>query len=82
VQEVIEHGHNGLLVDFFSPEQLAETVVRALSDPAAMVPLRRAARGTVMRRYDLHSVCLPRQLALVDAVAEGKAPHFRDPAAA
>ena len=79
VQEVIEHGRNGLLVDFFSTEHLAETVVRALSDPAAMAPLRRAARETVVRRYDLHSVCLPRQLALVDAVVTGQVPPFHAP---
>jgi glycosyltransferase involved in cell wall biosynthesis len=77
VQEVIEHGRNGLLVDFFSSEELAGTVVRALETPAAMAPLRAAARETVVRRYDLRSVCLPQQLALVDAVAAGRMPEHR-----
>jgi glycosyltransferase involved in cell wall biosynthesis len=76
VQEVIEHGRNGLLVDFFSPEAVAETVARALANPAEMVPLRRAARDTVMHRYDLRSICLPQQLALIDAVAAGQAPNL------
>lgn len=77
VQEVIEHGRNGLLVDFFSPAALAAAVVGALADPAAMAPLRAAARQTVIRRYDLRSVCLPQHLTLMDAVAAGRAP---DPA--
>jgi glycosyltransferase involved in cell wall biosynthesis len=74
VQEVIEHGRNGLLVDFFSPDQVAETVVRALADPAAHAPLRAAARRTVVEQYDLDSVCLPQHLALIDAVASGRTP--------
>ena len=74
VEEVIEHGRNGLLVDFFSPAELAEAVVCALETPAAMVPLREAARRTVQERYDLKRVCLPKQLALVDAVAAGRIP--------
>ncbi|MFC7691380.1 glycosyltransferase [Paeniroseomonas aquatica] len=80
VQEVIEHGRNGLLVDFFSPEALAETVVRALADPAAHAPLRAAARRTAVERYDLNAVCLPQHLALIDAVAAGQRPDL--PAAA
>ncbi len=74
VEEVIEHGRNGLLVDFFSPDEIAAAVVRALEDPAAMAPLREAARRTVQEGYDLKRVCLPRHLDLVDAVAAGRAP--------
>jgi glycosyltransferase involved in cell wall biosynthesis len=74
VQEVIEHGRNGLLVDFFSPDELADMVVRALADPAAHAPLRAAARQTVLDRYDLSTVCLPQHLALIETVAEGRQP--------
>lgn len=74
VQEVIEHGRNGLLVDFFSPDQVAETVVRALADPAGHAPLRAAARQTVVERYDLDSVCLPQHLALIDTLLAGRRP--------
>ena len=80
VEEVIEHGRNGLLVDFFSPEQVAGTVVRALEDPAAHAPLREAARRTAVERYDLDSVCLPQHLALIDAVASGRPPVGRSAA--
>jgi len=75
VQEVIEDGRNGLLVDFFSPAQVADTVVRALADPARMLPLRAAARQTVVERYDLQTVCLPQHLQLIDDVAAGRTPR-------
>lgn len=70
VQEVVEHGRNGLLVDFFDQDALVETVSDAISQPAAFEALRRAARHTVEQRYELKA-CLARQLALIDAVAAG-----------
>jgi glycosyltransferase involved in cell wall biosynthesis len=68
VLEVIEDGRNGLLVDFFSPGALAERVADALANRAALAPLRRRARETVMERYAL-SKCLPAQVALVREMA-------------
>jgi glycosyltransferase involved in cell wall biosynthesis len=79
VQEVIRHGENGLLVDFHAPDAIAETVVRALADPAAHWPLRRAARQTVAARYDLRRVCLPQLLGLIDAVAAQGRPQGAAP---
>jgi len=72
VQEVIRHGENGLLVDFHSVGELADTVVGALTAPERYVPLRAEARRTAVERYDLRTVCLPQQIALFDAVAAGK----------
>lgn len=66
LRDVIRHGGNGLLVDFFDGEALARQVADVLADPAAHQPLRQAARATVVERFDLRRVCLPRQLALVD----------------
>ncbi|MEN0074824.1 MAG: glycosyltransferase family 4 protein [Paracraurococcus sp.] len=74
VQEVIEDGRNGLLVDFHSPEQVATAVVRALARPEAYLPLREAARRSILDRYDLHSRCLPDLVRLIDAVAAGQIP--------
>lgn len=74
VEEVLEHERNGLLVDFFSPDEVAAAVVRALEDKAAMQPLRDAARRTVQERYDLKRICLPKHLELIDAVAAGRRP--------
>jgi hypothetical protein len=74
VEEVIRDGDNGLLVDFFSPPAIAEAVDRVLSHRDRMADVRRRARETVIERYDLRGVCLPRHIALVDAVASGRPP--------
>jgi glycosyltransferase involved in cell wall biosynthesis len=71
VQEVIEHGNNGLLVDFFDVTGLANAVVGVLANPAAYAHLRTAARATAVARYDLATVCLPQQLQLIDRLAAG-----------
>jgi glycosyltransferase involved in cell wall biosynthesis len=68
VQEAIVDGENGLLVDFFSPEELAEKIAAALERPRDMQPLREAARRTAVERYDLARVCLPQQLSLIEEV--------------
>jgi glycosyltransferase involved in cell wall biosynthesis len=73
VQEVIEHGVNGLLVPFYDTAALAETVVDALAHPDRYAPIRKAARQTLLERYDLQSICLPQQIKLFDAVLEGRA---------
>ena len=65
VREVIEHNHNGLLVPFFDVEQLADRVVQTLAAPADFGALRRAARQTIIERYDFKTKCLPRLLKLL-----------------
>jgi glycosyltransferase involved in cell wall biosynthesis len=60
VTELIEDGKNGRLVDFFDTGAIAKTaseLIEARSDYAAM---RNAARETVVERYDLNKVCLPK----------------------
>jgi glycosyltransferase involved in cell wall biosynthesis len=59
VREVIRHGENGLLVDFFDHAALADTVAQALTRPSEYRGLRAAARHTVVRRFDLRTRCLP-----------------------
>jgi len=71
VEEVITDGHNGLLVDFFSPQHVADRVDEVLDHPDRMQRLREAARATIQDNYDLASVCLPRQLRLIDTLAAG-----------
>jgi glycosyltransferase involved in cell wall biosynthesis len=70
VQEVIEHGRNGLLVDFFDVRGLAASVSDVLAGATAMKPMREAARRDAVAHYDLKRVCLPRHLELVQGVAE------------
>jgi glycosyltransferase involved in cell wall biosynthesis len=76
VQEVISDGENGLLVDFFSPEQIAARVDDALARQKELQPLRAKARQTVLNGYDLRRVCLPAQMELVEKLA-GQSPAKR-----
>jgi glycosyltransferase involved in cell wall biosynthesis len=66
VREVIEHGRNGLLTDFFDVPALANAIADALARGTELAPLRAAARETIVQRYDLASICLPAQLALLE----------------
>ncbi len=70
VQDYIEDGVNGSLVDFFDAPALAaavERVVHARGTPGDAA-LRAAARRTVVERCDLRQVCLPRWRALLGQV--------------
>ena len=69
VEEVITHGENGLLVDFFSPSEIAEQVVQALASPGDFTAIRQRARQTIVDRYDLKRICLPQHLAYIDELA-------------
>ena len=66
VEEVIEHGINGLMVDFFDVPGWETALVDALANPATYAPLRTAARQTVIDRYDLRGLALPRLIALLE----------------
>jgi glycosyltransferase involved in cell wall biosynthesis len=69
VEEVIRDGENGLLVDFFSPGEISERVVEALSNPGAYRLQRKNARRTILEKYDLQTICLPAQLELMMKIA-------------
>ena len=70
VREVIQDGHNGLLVDFFNPNAIAEAVDHLLRDRKLATQLGNRARKDAQARYSL-DCCLPRQLELIDLVANG-----------
>ena len=70
VREVIRHGKNGLLVDFFSSADLASAVSELLRDRERAASFAVEARRTVERNFDL-DICVQRQLALMDLVASG-----------
>ena len=53
VEEVIVHGDNGLLVDFFDHEALAAAVSEVLAAPERFLAMRVRAAATVAQRYSL-----------------------------
>lgn len=53
VSEVIKHGKNGLLVDFFSPKEIADAVDKLLDNPKKYQKMRQAARKTVLDNYTI-----------------------------
>lgn len=68
VEEVIRSGQEGILVDFFDPQALADQVDALLEDPRRRQRLGAQARRMIWERgYDLPT-CLRRQLDLVDQV--------------
>lgn len=69
VQELIRDKENGLLVDFFNPDDIAAQVAAVLADPKAYSTLRLSAREDMVRHYDLRTRCLPQWVRLVQSVA-------------
>ncbi|MBL8582501.1 MAG: glycosyltransferase [Rhizobiaceae bacterium] len=68
VRDVVRHGENGLLFDFFDHQALADQLTAIARDPQAYSHLRKAARQTVLDEYDRETVCLPAWLRLIDDV--------------
>lgn len=66
VREVIEDEVNGLLVDFFSPQMIADRVSEVLDHPDRMAELRTQARQTIIERYDLNTL-LPQHIQWLNA---------------
>lgn len=69
VREAIVHDETGRLVSFFDRGALADAVCDLLDDAGGRARLGANARTFAQATYDLNSVCLPRQLAWVDALA-------------
>ncbi len=65
VREVVRHGENGLLTDFFDDEALADRAVEVLSNPDEFAHLGAAARRTIEEGYSL-DVVLPEMAALYE----------------
>jgi glycosyltransferase involved in cell wall biosynthesis len=78
VLEVLRDGVNGLAVDFFAHKALAKTIESALDQPEKMQPLRRAARATAVKHFDLKTVLLPRWITLFEDLVNGRRPQCFD----
>jgi glycosyltransferase involved in cell wall biosynthesis len=72
VEEVVRDGENGQLIDFFDAEGLAERISDALApnDDSLNNRVRLAARETVIKRYDVNTVCLPAYLELLQTLLQ------------
>lgn len=68
VVDVITHGKNGMLVDFFSIDEIVTAITSALRGGKDVQSLRKSARKTVVTHYDLQTRCLPAQIALIESM--------------
>jgi glycosyltransferase involved in cell wall biosynthesis len=74
VQEMIEHGKNGLLADFFDTEAMADMASHVLDHPEQYEHLGKVGTEMIRSRYSL-DVCLPKMLQLYeDAQASYRSP--------
>lgn len=67
VEEVIQSGRNGLLVDFFDSQALADQITQVLNNPSDFAHLGQAARQTAIERFDLETMTLPQWINLITA---------------
>jgi glycosyltransferase involved in cell wall biosynthesis len=74
VMEVLRDGKNGLAVDFFSPAQLAHRIEHVLDQPEEFQAVRKAARATAVKQFDLQGRLLPKWRALFDDLIDGRTP--------
>ena len=65
VQEVITHGVNGTLVDFFDVAGWTQALIKALAHPEQFQTLRQAARQTALDHYDQRHL-LPKMVSFVE----------------
>lgn len=66
VEELIEDGVTGRLVDFFDVDGWADTLIDVLANPEKHAPMRAAARQHIVDTYDLKTRCLPRLIDFVE----------------
>lgn len=72
VRDALQEGRNGVLLDFFDVDALSQAMIEAVRRPEAFGHLRRAARRTVLERFDRRRVCNPAWLDLVADVRAGR----------
>jgi len=79
VEEVIEDGVNGLLVEFFSAHAIADRVDEVLDHPNLMQEMRDAARAAAVRNFDLDTRIMPAWLQLIDDLVNHRRPSLNAP---
>jgi glycosyltransferase involved in cell wall biosynthesis len=71
VREVIRHGENGLMADFYDVDGLVRQALEVLDDPQQYRPLAEAGMRLIDEKYSL-PVIAPRMLELYERVLGGK----------
>ena len=66
LREVVQDGVNGRLVDFFDVPGWSAALTEALAHPEHFAPMRVAARASIVQKYDLETICLPRLIEFVE----------------
>jgi glycosyltransferase involved in cell wall biosynthesis len=74
VREVMTHRQDGLMVDYFKKDELIGSICELLEDEALRKRLGENARRMVTETFDLNTVCLPKQIELIETVAAGGKP--------
>lgn len=69
LHEAIKHNETGVLVNFFNPEEIAQSICKLLDSSLDRDRLGANARQYAIEHYDLQKVCLPRQLEWVEKLA-------------
>lgn len=64
VRDAITPGVDGILNDFFDVEALSDAMIEACRNPEKFDRMRKAARETIIRRYDRATICQPAWTAL------------------
>ena len=67
VREMIRHGENGLLFDFFDVDAAVQQATQVLDNPGDFQNLRDSAIRRIQSKYSM-DVCLPQMLDLYDSV--------------
>lgn len=64
VQELIDDGFNGILCDFFSPQELADKLENAIAHPELLEGIRVKARDSIVHKYSQKELFQRRHLWL------------------
>ena len=65
LREAIIDRQTGLMVDFFSADEVAEKTIALLENPDLRASLGAQARAFAIEHYDLRRVCLPRLMEIL-----------------
>jgi glycosyltransferase involved in cell wall biosynthesis len=71
LRDAVTDGVDGRLLDFFDVQALSQALIDACRNPKKYQKMRKAARRTVLEKFDRARICLPAWLDLIDTVMAG-----------